>query len=99
VQTWARLLAAVITSKPAGWRGWHPLGMTDAEGFIALACNELLVRTHDVVAAHAEHLVVEELLCTRVLSRLLPDDAARVGDYETQPVPSPGSQPGRGGPP
>jgi hypothetical protein len=86
VQTWVRLLAAVITSKPAGWRGWHPLGMTDAEGFIALACNELLVHTHDVVAAHEEPLVVEELLCTRVLSRLFPDDAAHVGDYDAWSV-------------
>ena len=52
---WALVLDAVLHSAPTDLPAWHPLGLTDAEGFLALACNELLVHADDVARAHGGH--------------------------------------------
>lgn len=82
VRTWSRLLAAVVGFGPDDWLGWHPLGMADGEGFIALACNELLVHTHDVASAHDEALTGDADLSQRLVVRLFPHDATRLGSHE-----------------
>jgi len=81
VRTWTRLLALVIASKQGDWRGWHPLGMTDGEGFIALACNELLIHSHDVAAAHGQPFAGAEKFCGRLLHRLFPNDAEEIDNH------------------
>jgi hypothetical protein len=45
----ARRLAAVAEWVPAGIRAFHADGPTDVNGFLALACVELLVRADDAL--------------------------------------------------
>jgi hypothetical protein len=72
---WVRLLSTVLRASPAGMRGWHPLGMVDAEGFAALACNELVIHTDDVARAHRRTFDVSPDVSHRLLVRLFPDVA------------------------
>jgi len=41
-------LAEVIRAAPPDARGWHRFGLADAEGFAAMACDELLVHGSDL---------------------------------------------------
>lgn len=71
--TWVHLLSTVLRASPSGSRGWHRLGMADAEGFAALACNELVIHTDDVARAHGRSFEVSPDLGSGLLGRLFPD--------------------------
>jgi hypothetical protein len=47
----AAILAQVVEAAPPEARGAHPAGMADAQGFVALSCDELLVHTYDIASA------------------------------------------------
>ena len=70
----ANVLAEVARAAPPTARGFHPAGMADAEGFLAMACAEILVHTHDI----ARGLGLQDQprppadLVARVLARIFP---------------------------
>ena len=47
LETYARVVAAVVDAAPPTSRGFHPFGPADPAGFAAMACDEMLVHTHD----------------------------------------------------
>lgn len=68
----AAVLAAVAQGVPAGTRGYHPAGMADAEGFLAMGCDEILIHTDDIARGLGVAFDPPEGLCARVLARLFP---------------------------
>jgi hypothetical protein len=68
----ARALAGVAAASPPAARGFHALGMVDAEGFVALGCLELLVHGYDVARGLGLAYEPPDGLCARVLARLFP---------------------------
>ncbi|MCU1492463.1 MAG: hypothetical protein JWO62_227 [Acidimicrobiaceae bacterium] len=72
LKAWTVILRDVLAAAPSGMRAWHPAGMTDREGFLALALDELLVHGNDVAKAHGEALEPDPGLCERLLARLFP---------------------------
>lgn len=73
VTAWGALLDVVLRSSDQDFVAWHPMGLADAEGFLALACNELVVHTCDVARAHGVQLDLDQELCERLLWRLFPE--------------------------
>src|SRR5437763_620421 len=47
LQALAAVLAEVVRATPPGTRAFHPAGMADASGFIAMGCEEMLMHTAD----------------------------------------------------
>lgn len=72
LRTGFRLLADVVRTAPPAARGFHPFGQADASGFAAMACDELLVHTHDVAAALDRPFRPDDDLVQPVLQRLFP---------------------------
>ena len=68
----AAILARVAEAAPREARGSHPAGMADAEGFVAMSCNELLVHTHDIASALGLAYEPPLGLAEVVLRRLFP---------------------------
>jgi uncharacterized protein (TIGR03083 family) len=66
------ILAAVIRDAPPGARSWHISGMTDAGGYSAMSCDELLVHSWDLARGFDEPFVLPEELCARIVARLFP---------------------------
>jgi hypothetical protein len=68
----AAVLGAVARASGPGARAYHPAGMADAEGFLAMGCDELLVHTGDVAAGLGLSFAPPDELCAAVLARLFP---------------------------
>lgn len=68
----ARVCAASVDSAPADQRGFHPAGSPDPSGFAAMACDELLVHTHDAARALGREFSPDPELARRTLARLFP---------------------------
>lgn len=68
----ARVCAASVDAAPAGIRGFHPDGPADPSGFAAMACDELLVHTHDAARGLGRRFSPDPGLAARVLARLFP---------------------------
>jgi hypothetical protein len=68
----AAILAAVARSAPPGARAFHPAGMADAEGFLAMGCDEILVHTGDIAGALGVGYEPPAALCAAVVARLFP---------------------------
>lgn len=72
----AAMLAGVVDAAPPDRRGWHPDGLSDAEGFAAMGVLEVLVHAWDVAATVERAWSPPAPLCRAVLDRLftgLPD--------------------------
>jgi hypothetical protein len=80
VASTARSLGAVAEAAPATARAYHASGMADPEGFVAMACVELLVHGADAAAGLSVQLQPPDGLCERVVQRLFP--------WVTHPAPS-----------
>lgn len=65
-------LREVANNVPVGRRGFYVSGMTDAEGFVAMGCTEILVHAYDAAQTFGARLDPEDGLCRRVISRLFP---------------------------
>lgn len=65
-------LAEVARAAPADARAYHDAGMADAEGFLAMGCDEILVHGWDAVRGFGREFAVLEDLAGRVLRRLFP---------------------------
>jgi hypothetical protein len=68
----AAVLAETARAAPADARGFHPAGMADAEGFLAMGCDEILVHTFDAAAGLGLTFDAPPDLAERVLGRLFP---------------------------
>jgi DinB superfamily len=70
-----RILAATVRTAPAQARAFHPTGMADPEGFVAMGCVEALVHGHDIAQGLGLRLEPPRDTCGRVLARLFPEAA------------------------
>jgi hypothetical protein len=80
----ARMLELVCDGSPPPVRAYHPSGYSDADGFRAMACSEILTHTDDIVQGFgsAEAWRPPDDLCERILRRVFPwaPDAAACPD-------------------
>lgn len=75
----AAVLASLCASAPATARGAHEFGRADVDGFVAMACDEMLIHTADIAAGVGAPFEPPADLCAAVLARLFPW-APRDGD-------------------
>ncbi|HLY67447.1 MAG TPA: hypothetical protein VKU60_18060 [Chloroflexota bacterium] len=68
----ATILEQLALAAPPGTRAFHPSGMADPQGFIALSCNELLLHTHDIASGLGLSFEPPAELAELVLRRLFP---------------------------
>jgi hypothetical protein len=68
----AHVLAAVAEQAPPGVRAYHAFGRSDAEGFLAMGCVEMLVHTDDIAATLGDGFTPDDVTCRRVVDRLFP---------------------------
>jgi hypothetical protein len=68
----AAILADVARAAPPGTRAFHPAGMTDPAGFLALGCEEMLIHTDDIAIGLGCPFSPPAELVERVLWRLFP---------------------------
>ncbi|MCX5316036.1 hypothetical protein [Streptomyces sp. NBC_00154] len=66
------ILAAVVRTAPPAKRAHHVYGLSDAEGFAAMAVVETLVHTYDIAEGLGLAWAPPAGLCARVLARLFP---------------------------
>ncbi|MFP3992670.1 maleylpyruvate isomerase N-terminal domain-containing protein [Streptomyces sp. E11-3] len=67
------LVTAMVRTTPPETRAYHVYGISDPEGFAAMAVVETLVHTHDLAEGLALPWTPPADLCARVLTRLFPD--------------------------
>lgn len=72
IRTSALVLAAVAAAAPAGTRAFHPAGMADVEGFLAMGTDEILVHTWDVSEALGGGFRPPAATAAKVVGRLFP---------------------------
>jgi len=68
----SHILARVAEATPPGGRGFHPSGMADASGFIAMGCDEALVHGNDICAGLGAAYTPPGDICDDVVRRLFP---------------------------
>lgn len=68
----AAVLAAVARGSGPGVRAFHPAGMADPEGFLAMGSDEILVHTGDIATGLGVTFAPPADLCARVVARLFP---------------------------
>jgi hypothetical protein len=68
----AAAMANIAAQTPPDARAYHASGMTDAQGYVAMDCLDLLVHGHDVAAGLGLNFVPPDELCQAVVARLLP---------------------------
>lgn len=66
------ILAATVRAAPPTVRAWHPYGVSDPEGFAAMAVTETLVHGADVAAGLSVPFEGPPDLCRRTVARLFP---------------------------
>jgi len=66
------ILAEVARATPPEARAYHPAGMADASGFVAMGMDELLVHTHDIATGLGAAFDPDDALVRVVLDRLFP---------------------------
>jgi uncharacterized protein (TIGR03083 family) len=72
LEAYSSALSAVLRDAPAEARGWHNSGMTDATGFAAIACDELLIHTWDIGRGLGESFALPGALAGRIVARIFP---------------------------
>ena len=72
IDTFARMLAAVIDAAPPGARGFHPAGNPDASGFAAIACDEMLIHTDDAARGLGADFIPSPDIAEATLRRIFP---------------------------
>jgi len=68
----AAILFRLAEATPPEVRGFHSAGMADAQGFVAMACDEILIHTHDIASGLGLAYQPPAELCEAVLRRLFP---------------------------
>lgn len=73
VDACARLLRAAAATATPGIRAWHPAGVADLSGWIAMGITEGLVHTWDITAALGSDWKLPPGLAGQAVARLFPD--------------------------
>ncbi len=68
----AAILAGVARAAPVGTRAFHPAGMADVEGFVAMGCVEMLIHTDDMTRGLGRTFRPPDELTRGVVQRLFP---------------------------
>lgn len=68
----AAVLAEVAAAAPPGVRAFHPAGMADTEGFLAMAADELLIHGADIAEGLGLPFEEPHDLAVRIRDRLFP---------------------------
>lgn len=68
----AAVLAAAVRGSEPDVRAFHPAGMADPEGFLAMGCDEIIVHTRDIAAGLGIAFAPPADLCARIVARLFP---------------------------
>ena len=68
----AAVLSAVARATPPGARGFHPSGMADAAGFLAMGATELLVHSDDILTGLGRPFRPSDQHIDLVLGRIFP---------------------------
>jgi hypothetical protein len=68
----AAVLAMVVRGSAPDVRAFHPAGMADPEGFLAMGCDEIIVHTRDITAGLDLAFAPPDDLCARLVARLFP---------------------------
>ncbi len=71
-QTMSHILADVARAARPEDRAFHPAGMADPAGWLAMGMDELLVHTHDICLGLQIDFVPDDLAARMVLDRLFP---------------------------
>jgi hypothetical protein len=79
----AAMLAGVVDAAPPQRRGWHPHGVSDADGFAAMGVLEVLVHAWDVADTVGREWHPPAELCRAVLDRLFTDLPAHPDPWAT----------------
>jgi hypothetical protein len=66
------MLGAIASASPPSVRAFHRMGLADAEGFLAMACEEILVHTWDIGQGFQLTISVPDDLSRAVLHRIFP---------------------------
>ncbi|MGW4748366.1 hypothetical protein ACWEPR_26580 [Streptomyces sp. NPDC004290] len=77
------LLVSMVRTTPPGVRAHHAAGVSDPEGFAALALQETLVHTHDLAEGLGLAWAPPSDLCARALARLFPEAPAGADPWRT----------------
>lgn len=72
LETATTILAAISRSAPSGARGFHQAGLADPTGFIAMACDEILIHAYDITQGLGLVYEPPSELCRLVARRLFP---------------------------
>lgn len=72
VEAQAAVLATVARALPPQARVFHPAGMADVSGYIAMACVEFLIHTDDIARGLGSSFRPPDALLRRVVNRLFP---------------------------
>jgi len=81
VAAFAGVLAAVAEAAPTSRRAYHPAGMADRDGFVAMGCDEILLHGHDIAARIGIDFRPPAEVAGRVLARLFPWAPADVDSW------------------
>jgi hypothetical protein len=65
-------LTRIVDASPPGTRAYHVFGLPDPEGYLAMACVELMVHTNDLARSFGSTYQPPAELCARVVARLFP---------------------------
>lgn len=67
------ILALVAEGTPPGGRAYHPLGMADTTGFLAMGCDEILIHSYDIYSGlGVEFEIVDDDIVNSIVDRLFP---------------------------
>jgi hypothetical protein len=72
VESGAAMLGAIATVSPPSARAFHRMGNSDGEGFLAMACEEILVHAWDIGQGFGLTVTVPDDLSAAVLHRIFP---------------------------
>jgi len=68
----ARILELVCAGSPPPVRAFHPSGLSDADGYRAMACSEILTHADDIARGLDLAFMPPADLCERVMARVFP---------------------------
>jgi len=68
----AAILEMVFEASPSPVRAFHPSGLSDADGFRAMACSEILTHTDDIAQGVNLDWRPPDTICERILQRVFP---------------------------
>jgi hypothetical protein len=84
VETGSYMLGAIANGVGPDARGWHRMGISDPEGFLAMACEEILIHTWDIAQGFGVAMVVPDDLAAAVLARIFPWAPTECTAWEAQ---------------